>query len=125
MDPGRKCAAAVSDEAISCLTDDARGRMPIRARSCFPRAGITWPGASWKNFRASVWLPFSLSHGLCNAPALPRVDAPVAGTEGEKLEKSACHGNVLQKMDHLVQVGEVPVPHQRGGDAPRGQHDPD
>jgi hypothetical protein len=51
-----------------------------------------------------VWLPFSPSHGLCNAPALPRVDAPVAGTEGEKLKKSACHGNVLQKMDHLVQV---------------------
>jgi hypothetical protein len=56
--------------------------------------------------------------------AASRIEAPVAGAEGDKLQKATSHGDILQKIDHLVRVGEIGVGHKCRGNAPHRQGGP-
>jgi hypothetical protein len=56
--------------------------------------------------------------------AAPRIDAPATRPEGGKLKETARHGDILQKMDHLVLIAKVAVRDERGDDAPGRQDNP-
>jgi hypothetical protein len=53
-----------------------------------------------------------------------RIEAPIAGTEGNKLQKATRHGDVGQKMNHLVRLAEVNVGRKRCGNVPHRQDRP-
>jgi hypothetical protein len=54
--------------------------------------------------------------------AASRIEAPISGAEGDKLQKATRHGDVLQKLNHLVRVAEVGVGRKRRGNVPH-RHD--